>query len=122
MSDIDHDLSNDTTQAAIERLRTPIHRTAAPAPMSAPTQAAARPLLVTAEVGSAAAKGVNAEQLRKTREGIAGHINSIDAATNSMNLLWAQIQREREELADMRRGEAILEAALLEGNRPRFAQ
>lgn len=76
--------------------------------------------IIPEEAGSAAVTRSLTEQLRKTTEGIAAMNNALTSATESMNRLWEQIQRDRETLVDMERGRAMLEAAVREGNKPKF--
>lgn len=72
------------------------------------------------DAGSAAVARVLSDQLARTREGIGTFTRSIDEATLAMNKLWEQIQRDQDTLADLKRGEAMLAAAIHEGNRPKF--
>lgn len=63
---------------------------------------------------------VVAEQLGKTRQSITVVLRENDSLTSQMQALYAKIKRNRLVIDDLRKSEAILEAAVHEGSRPDF--
>lgn len=77
-------------------------------------------LAIPGDVGTVALARTMDEQLRKTRAGISSVQSEIDADTHLMNEIWARIQRNCDTLADLRRSESMISAAIKEGSRPAF--
>lgn len=72
------------------------------------------------DVGTNQVARTLSDQLNKTRSAIQGLTSEIDRATVEMTRLWNEMERNREVLEDLKRSEAMLAAAIHEGNRPAF--
>lgn len=75
---------------------------------------------IPGDVGTTSVARALGDQLTKTRSAIQGLTAEIDRATAEMTRLWSECERNRELLADLRRSEAMIGAAIHEGNRPAF--